>query len=113
MLFRSLKNHVSPDITDADAAAAVRALPVSFGQLSRASDLPVWLAWGVLDYVQFTGDTSLLDKRTPYAQTRSLADHEHDNCGLMPLATAPTRSTNTRRPPSTRRCATSARTASR
>jgi cyclic beta-1,2-glucan synthetase len=36
---------------------------------SHASDNLLWLAWAVVDYLDATGDASLLDERTPYLES--------------------------------------------
>ncbi|WP_165250338.1 GH36-type glycosyl hydrolase domain-containing protein [Paludisphaera soli] len=36
---------------------------------SHASDNLLWLAWAVVDYLDATGDVSLLDERTPYLES--------------------------------------------
>jgi cyclic beta-1,2-glucan synthetase len=36
---------------------------------SHASDNPLWLAWGVVEYLAATGDTSILDERTRYLES--------------------------------------------
>jgi cyclic beta-1,2-glucan synthetase len=38
----------------------------SFSCRSHASDNPVWLAWGVVEYIRATGDQSILDEMTSY-----------------------------------------------
>jgi cyclic beta-1,2-glucan synthetase len=38
----------------------------SFSCRSHASDNPVWLAWGVAEYIRYTGDYSILDEMTSY-----------------------------------------------
>jgi len=38
----------------------------SFSCRSHASDNPVWLAWGVVEYIRATGDHSILDEMTSY-----------------------------------------------
>jgi cyclic beta-1,2-glucan synthetase len=40
---------------------------MAFSCRSHASDNPVWLAWGVAEYVRMTGDYSILDEMTQYA----------------------------------------------
>jgi cyclic beta-1,2-glucan synthetase len=39
-----------------------------FAGRTHASDNLLWLAWGVVEYVQATGDESLLEERTPYLE---------------------------------------------
>jgi len=39
----------------------------AFACRSHASDNPLWLVWGVVEYVRMTGDTSILDERRSYA----------------------------------------------
>lgn len=38
----------------------------AFSCRSHASDNPVWLAWGVVEYIRATGDHSILDEMTSY-----------------------------------------------
>jgi len=38
----------------------------SFSCRSHASDNPVWLAWGVVEYIRATGDYTVLDEMTSY-----------------------------------------------
>ncbi|MDP3790886.1 MAG: hypothetical protein Q8R38_02455 [Candidatus Omnitrophota bacterium] len=38
----------------------------SFSCRSHASDNPVWLAWGIVEYIRATGDHSILDEMTSY-----------------------------------------------
>ncbi|MDD5423388.1 MAG: glycosyl transferase family 36, partial [Candidatus Omnitrophica bacterium] len=38
----------------------------SFSCRSHASDNPVWLAWGLVEYINATGDYSILDEMTSY-----------------------------------------------
>jgi cyclic beta-1,2-glucan synthetase len=38
----------------------------AFSCRSHASDNPVWLAWGVVEYINATGDYSILDEMTSY-----------------------------------------------
>ncbi len=38
----------------------------AFSCRSHASDNPVWLAWGVVEYIKATGDHSILDEMTSY-----------------------------------------------
>jgi cyclic beta-1,2-glucan synthetase len=38
----------------------------AFSCRSHASDNPLWLAWGVVEYVRATGDVSVLDEMTSY-----------------------------------------------
>ena len=38
----------------------------AFSCRSHASDNPVWLAWGVAEYIRTTGDESILDEMTSY-----------------------------------------------
>jgi len=40
---------------------------MAFSCRSHASDNPVWMAWGVAEYIRMTGDTSILDEMTYYA----------------------------------------------
>ncbi|MCM8761411.1 MAG: hypothetical protein NC933_04690, partial [Candidatus Omnitrophica bacterium] len=40
---------------------------MAFSCRSHASDNPVWLAWGVAEYIRMTGDYTVLDEMTPYA----------------------------------------------
>jgi cyclic beta-1,2-glucan synthetase len=40
---------------------------MAFSCRSHASDNPIWLAWGVAEYIRMTGDTTVLDEMTPYA----------------------------------------------
>ncbi len=42
-----------------------------FGSRSHASDNPVWLVWGVSEYVRMTGDHSILDEITTYIQSEN------------------------------------------
>jgi cyclic beta-1,2-glucan synthetase len=39
-----------------------------FAGRTHASDNLLWLVWGVVEYVQATGDDSILDERTPYLE---------------------------------------------
>ncbi|MBN2453133.1 MAG: hypothetical protein JXB40_02575 [Candidatus Omnitrophica bacterium] len=41
----------------------------AFSCRSHASDNPVWLSWGVAEYVRITGDYSILDVMTPYMES--------------------------------------------
>ncbi|MDG3008193.1 GH36-type glycosyl hydrolase domain-containing protein [Paludisphaera mucosa] len=41
---------------------------------SHASDNLLWLAWAVVEYVDATGDVSLLDERTPYLESEQPFD---------------------------------------
>ncbi len=38
----------------------------AFACRSQASDNPVWLAWGVAEYIRTTGDKTILDEMAPY-----------------------------------------------
>ncbi|HOW88285.1 MAG TPA: hypothetical protein PKV84_06495 [Candidatus Omnitrophota bacterium] len=40
---------------------------MAFSCRSHASDNPLWLAWGTVEYVGATGDQTILDEMTPYA----------------------------------------------
>ncbi len=40
---------------------------MAFSCRTHASDNPVWLAWGVAEYIRMTGDRSILDEMTFYA----------------------------------------------
>ncbi|MFH1190296.1 MAG: hypothetical protein V1682_06355 [Candidatus Omnitrophota bacterium] len=41
----------------------------AFSCRSHASDNPVWLAWGVAEYIRATGDESILDEMTSYVES--------------------------------------------
>lgn len=41
----------------------------AFSCRSHASDNPVWLAWGVAEYIRATGDHSILDEMTSYVES--------------------------------------------
>jgi len=41
----------------------------AFSCRSHASDNPVWLSWGVAEYVRATGDHSILDEMTSYVES--------------------------------------------
>jgi cyclic beta-1,2-glucan synthetase len=41
----------------------------AFSCRSHASDNPVWLAWGVAEYIRATGDNSILDEMTSYVES--------------------------------------------
>jgi cyclic beta-1,2-glucan synthetase len=48
------------------------------GVRTRIADDPVWLAYGVAEYVSTTGDATILDETVPYLEGPRLAEHEHD-----------------------------------
>lgn len=41
----------------------------AFSCRSHASDNPVWLSWGVAEYIRTTGDLSILDEMTSYVES--------------------------------------------
>ncbi|MBU0605997.1 MAG: hypothetical protein KKH77_06895 [Candidatus Omnitrophica bacterium] len=41
----------------------------AFSCRSHASDNPVWLSWGVAEYIRATGDNSILDEMTSYVES--------------------------------------------
>ncbi len=42
----------------------------AFACRSHASDNPLWLVWGVVEYLRATGDESILDERTSYVASQ-------------------------------------------
>ena len=48
------------------------------GVRTRFSDDLAWLPYAVCQYVQVTGDTSILDEQVPYITMRQLEPHEHE-----------------------------------
>jgi cyclic beta-1,2-glucan synthetase len=43
----------------------------AFSCRSHASDNPLWLAWGVVEYIRTTGDESILDEMTSYMTSKN------------------------------------------
>jgi cyclic beta-1,2-glucan synthetase len=62
-----------------------------FSGRTHASDNHLWLAWGVVEYVEATGDESLLWERTPYLEAEQpfepLPAGKH-GAGFVPLRSA-------------------------
>src|SRR5262249_29834645 len=60
-----------------------------FSGRTHASDNHLWLAWGVVEYVEATGDESILWERTPYLEAEQpfapLPAGKH-GAGVLPLA---------------------------
>lgn len=51
------------------------------GIRTRISDDPLWLAYAVCEYVDKTGDASILDVKVAYSAGITLSDSERDRCG--------------------------------
>ena len=51
-----------------------------FGIRSRYSDDPLWLAFSVCEYLDHTGDASILDIAVYYLHSRPLGAHENERC---------------------------------
>ncbi len=61
--------HASQQFIEGDVFHWFFTLPdgrTAFSCRSHASDNPVWLAWGVVEYIRMTGDDSILDEMTSY-----------------------------------------------
>ncbi|MBD3616291.1 MAG: glycosyltransferase 36 [Gracilimonas sp.] len=52
--------------------------PTTRGIRSRISDDRLWLAYAVLEYIQFTGRIDILDETVPFIQARKLQEYEHE-----------------------------------
>jgi cyclic beta-1,2-glucan synthetase len=56
----------------------------AFSNRTHASDNPLWLVWGVVEYLRMTGDVSLLDEMTTYLQGEKPflpLPHNKQGCG--------------------------------
>ncbi|MCD7822815.1 MAG: hypothetical protein LUG86_02160 [Oscillospiraceae bacterium] len=51
------------------------------GIRTRISDDPLWLAYAVCEYIDKTGDSSILDLKVAYSAGITLSDSERDHCG--------------------------------
>ncbi len=51
------------------------------GIRTRISDDPLWLVYAVCEYVEKTGDRSILDVRVAYSAGITLSESERDRCG--------------------------------
>jgi cyclic beta-1,2-glucan synthetase len=68
---RQLLLHASQQFLEGDVVHWFHLLPdgrTGFSGRTHASDNHLWLAWGVVEYVEATGDESLLWQRTPYLE---------------------------------------------
>ncbi len=51
------------------------------GIRTRISDDPLWFVYAVCEYVEKTGDSSVLDVKVAYSAGITLSDNERDHCG--------------------------------
>ncbi|MCD8006257.1 MAG: hypothetical protein LUF29_04685 [Oscillospiraceae bacterium] len=51
------------------------------GIRTRISDDPLWLVYAVCEYIEKTGDSSILDVQVAYSAGITLTDDERDSCG--------------------------------
>jgi cyclic beta-1,2-glucan synthetase len=68
---RQILLHASQQFLEGDVVHWFHCLQdgrTGFSGRTHASDNLLWLAWGVAEYVQATGDDSILDERTPYLE---------------------------------------------
>ncbi len=63
--------------------------PVGRGIRTRISDDPLWLAFVASDYVDTTGDASILDQSVPYLHAAPLKPGQEDDYGLADVAATP------------------------
>jgi cyclic beta-1,2-glucan synthetase len=91
---RQLLLHASQQFLEGDVVHWFHLLPdgrTGFAGRTHASDNHLWLAWGVVEYVEATGDESLLWERTPYLEAEQpfepLPAGKH-GAGFVPLRSA-------------------------
>jgi cyclic beta-1,2-glucan synthetase len=66
--------HASHQFVEGDVFHWFFTLPdgrTAFASRSHASDNPLWLVWGVVEYLRGTGDDSILDERTSYVMSEN------------------------------------------
>jgi cyclic beta-1,2-glucan synthetase len=71
---RQLKRHAAQQFVEGDVAHWFFLLPDGRTGLlnrSQASDNPLWLVWGISEYVRMTGDDTLLDERVSYLRAQT------------------------------------------
>ncbi|MCD7770702.1 MAG: hypothetical protein LUH23_01200 [Oscillospiraceae bacterium] len=51
------------------------------GIRTRISDDPLWLVYAVVEYIEKTGDSSILDVKVAYSAGITLSESERDRCG--------------------------------
>jgi cyclic beta-1,2-glucan synthetase len=91
---RQLLLHASQQFLEGDVVHWFHLLQdgrTGFSGRTHASDNHLWLAWGVVEYVEATGDESLLWERTPYLEAEQpfapLPAGKH-GVGFVPLRSA-------------------------
>jgi cyclic beta-1,2-glucan synthetase len=58
--------------------------PGNRGVRTRCSDDMVWLPYVVSEYIQRTGDESILEERVPFLDAHALKENEHERYDLFP-----------------------------
>lgn len=91
---RQLLLHAAQQFVEGDVVHWFHILPgyrTGMAARSHASDNPLWLVWGVVEYVRMTGDYSILSEYTPYLEAEqplpALPAGKH-GLGFVPLRSA-------------------------
>ena len=86
--------HAAQQFTEGDVVHWFHVLPgkrTGMAARTHASDNLLWLVWSVAEYVRMTGDTGILDERTPYLEAEQpfpeLPASKH-GMGFVPLRSA-------------------------